>query len=143
MHSSQFPSRRATPPKACGTSLQPGNLSEIAKHLGVTNILEGSVQKVGDQVRGPWQLNPQTILRQSSRFCFHKADRTGFPFPINISFPASELSGLQTHIEATESVLLSLQMKTSLHFRNSNRRFRACLFHFRSVTLGLRSRNRH
>jgi len=78
----------------------------------VTNILEGSVQKVGDQVRGPWQLNPQTILRQSSRFWFHEADRTGFPFPINISFPASELSGLQTHIEATETVLLSLQMKT-------------------------------
>jgi TolB-like protein/class 3 adenylate cyclase len=30
---------------------KPGNLSEIAKQLGVTNILEGSVQKVADQVR--------------------------------------------------------------------------------------------
>src|SRR5213078_148642 len=29
----------------------PGNLSEIAKQLGVTNILEGSVQKAADQVR--------------------------------------------------------------------------------------------
>jgi len=30
---------------------KPGNLSEIAKQLGVTNILEGSVQKAGDTVR--------------------------------------------------------------------------------------------
>ena len=30
---------------------EPGNLSEIAKQLGVANILEGSVQKAGDQVR--------------------------------------------------------------------------------------------
>src|SRR5262245_11227092 len=30
---------------------QPGNLAEIAKQLGVANILEGSVQKAGDQVR--------------------------------------------------------------------------------------------
>src|SRR5438477_7068409 len=30
---------------------KPGNLSEIAKQLGVANILEGSVQKAADQVR--------------------------------------------------------------------------------------------
>jgi len=30
---------------------KPGNLSEIAKQLGVANILEGSVQKAGDSVR--------------------------------------------------------------------------------------------
>src|SRR5437773_1623610 len=30
---------------------EPGNLSEIAQQLGVTNILEGSVQKAADQVR--------------------------------------------------------------------------------------------
>jgi TolB-like protein/Tfp pilus assembly protein PilF len=30
---------------------QPGNLSEIAKQLGVANILEGTVQKAADQVR--------------------------------------------------------------------------------------------
>jgi TolB-like protein/Tfp pilus assembly protein PilF len=30
---------------------KPGNLSEIAKQLGVSNILEGSVQKAGDTVR--------------------------------------------------------------------------------------------
>jgi TolB-like protein/class 3 adenylate cyclase/predicted Zn-dependent protease len=34
----------------------PGNLSEIAKQLGVANILEGSVQKAGDQVRVNVQL---------------------------------------------------------------------------------------
>src|ERR1700726_449586 len=35
---------------------QPGNLSEIAKQLGVANILEGSVQKAADQVRVNVQL---------------------------------------------------------------------------------------
>ena len=35
---------------------KPGNLREIAKQLGVTNILEGSVQKAADQVRVTVQL---------------------------------------------------------------------------------------
>ena len=40
---------------------KPGNLSEIAKQLGVGTILEGSVQKVADQVRVNVQLiNAQT-----------------------------------------------------------------------------------
>jgi serine/threonine protein kinase/Tfp pilus assembly protein PilF len=40
---------------------KPGNLGQIAKQLGVTNILEGSVQKAGDQVRVNVQLiNAQT-----------------------------------------------------------------------------------
>src|SRR5262245_17326489 len=40
---------------------KPGNLSEIAKQLGVANILEGSVQKAADQVRVTVQLvNAQT-----------------------------------------------------------------------------------
>ena len=40
---------------------KPGNLREIAKQLGVANILEGSVQKVADQVRVNVQLiNAQT-----------------------------------------------------------------------------------
>src|SRR5438046_2096046 len=40
---------------------RPRNLNEIAKQLGVTNILEGSVQKAGDQVRVNVQLvNAQT-----------------------------------------------------------------------------------
>jgi TolB-like protein/Tfp pilus assembly protein PilF len=40
---------------------KPSNLTEIAKQLGVTNILEGSVQKAGDQVRVNVQLlNAQT-----------------------------------------------------------------------------------
>jgi TolB-like protein/class 3 adenylate cyclase/Tfp pilus assembly protein PilF len=34
-----------------GYQSNPGNLSEIAKQLGVANILEGSVQKAADQVR--------------------------------------------------------------------------------------------
>ena len=37
---------------------KPGNLREIAKQLGVANILEGSVQKVADQVRVNVQLIP-------------------------------------------------------------------------------------
>jgi TolB-like protein len=40
---------------------KPGSLSEIAKQLGVAHILEGSVQKAGDQVRVNVQLiNAQT-----------------------------------------------------------------------------------
>jgi TolB-like protein len=40
---------------------KPGNVSEIAKQLGVAHILEGSVQKAGDQVRVNVQLiNAQT-----------------------------------------------------------------------------------
>src|SRR5215831_8444593 len=40
---------------------KPGNLSEIAKQLGVANILEGSVQKAADKVRVNVQLiNAQT-----------------------------------------------------------------------------------
>ena len=35
---------------------KPGNLSQIAKQLGVVHVLEGSVQKVGDQVRVNVQL---------------------------------------------------------------------------------------
>ena len=34
-----------------GYQSEPGNLAEIAKQLGVTNILQGSVQKATDQVR--------------------------------------------------------------------------------------------
>jgi TolB-like protein len=40
---------------------KPGNLGEIAKQLGAANILEGSVQKVADQIRVNVQLiNAQT-----------------------------------------------------------------------------------
>ena len=40
---------------------KPHNLAQIAKQLGVANILEGSVQKAGDQVRVNAQLiNAQT-----------------------------------------------------------------------------------
>src|SRR6266446_4913132 len=39
-----------------GYQSKPGNLSEIGKQLGVANILEGSVQKAGDQVRVNVQL---------------------------------------------------------------------------------------
>src|SRR5205807_9480610 len=35
---------------------KPGNLSQIAKQLGVAHVLEGSVQKVGEQVRVNVQL---------------------------------------------------------------------------------------
>src|SRR5213082_2430822 len=35
---------------------KPGNLSQIAKQVGVAHVLEGSVQKVGDQVRVNVQL---------------------------------------------------------------------------------------
>jgi TolB-like protein len=40
---------------------KPGNLAEIAKQLGVANILEGTVQRAGDTVR----INVQLIQAQS------------------------------------------------------------------------------
>src|SRR5262249_30899817 len=40
---------------------KPGNLADIAKQLGVANILEGSVQKAADQVR----INVQLINAQT------------------------------------------------------------------------------
>ena len=47
---------------------EPGNLAEIAKQLGVANILEGSVQKAGNQVRVNVHLvNMQTGLAALGR----------------------------------------------------------------------------
>src|SRR5689334_24756017 len=46
-------------PKPCATHIKtttPQKITEIAKQLGVTNILEGSVQKAADQVRVNVQL---------------------------------------------------------------------------------------
>src|SRR5439155_1100738 len=51
---------------------KPGNLSEIAKQLGVANILEGSVQKAADQVR----VNVQLIqVASDSHLCADTYDR--------------------------------------------------------------------
>jgi TolB-like protein/Flp pilus assembly protein TadD len=49
---------------------EPGNLSEIAKQLGVANILEGSVQKAADQVRSGTRCAP--ILERSRIAEFRK-----------------------------------------------------------------------
>ena len=45
-----------SPTSTQGYQSKPGNLAEIAKQLGVANILEGSVQKAADQVRVNVQL---------------------------------------------------------------------------------------
>jgi len=45
-----------SPTSTHGYQSKPGNLAEIAKQLGVANILEGSVQKAADQVRVNVQL---------------------------------------------------------------------------------------
>ena len=51
---------------------KPDNLTEVAKQLGVANILEGSVQKAGDQVR----VNVQLINAQTdSHLCADTYDR--------------------------------------------------------------------
>jgi TolB-like protein len=46
---------------------EPGNLAEIAKQLGVANILEGSVQKAGNQVRVNVHLVNVQLARNSGR----------------------------------------------------------------------------
>ncbi len=54
---------------------KPGNLSEIGKQLGVANILEGSVQKAGDQVR----VNVQLVNAQTDSHLWAETyDRKGF-----------------------------------------------------------------
>jgi hypothetical protein len=58
----------------------PGNLAEIAKQLGVANILEGSVQKATDQVR----VTVHSSRRPAIRICG--------PIPLIASSPTSSVS---------------------------------------------------
>src|SRR5262249_4534593 len=75
----------------------PRNLREIGKQLGVTHILEGSVQRAGDRLR----IGAQLIdARTDSQIWAEKYDRT-----------AADLFAIQT--ELAESIVEQLQAKLS------------------------------
>src|SRR5438874_1907149 len=76
---------------------KPGNLSQIAKELGVAHVLEGSVQKVGEQVR----VNVQLI----------KADRDSHIWAETYDRKLTDIFGVES--EVAKSIAQSLQAKLS------------------------------
>jgi TolB-like protein/predicted Zn-dependent protease len=76
---------------------KPGNLSQIAKQLGVAHILEGSVQKVGEQVR----LSVQLI----------KADHDSHLWAQSYDRKLTDVFGVENDV--AKSIAQSLQAKLS------------------------------
>src|SRR5205823_11314210 len=76
---------------------KPGNLSQIAKELGVVHVLEGSVQKVGEQVR----VNVQLI----------KADHDSHIWAETYDRKLTDIFGVESDI--AKSIAQSLQAKLS------------------------------
>src|SRR5438552_2482065 len=78
---------------------KPGNLSQIAKQLGVAHVLEGSVQKVGDQVR----VNVQLI----------RADHDSHLWAETYDRKLTDIFGVEGDI--AKSIAQALQAKLSGH----------------------------
>src|SRR6266513_340473 len=76
---------------------KPGNLSQIAKQLGVTHVLEGSVQKVGEQVR----VNVQLI----------RADHDSHVWAETYDRKLTDIFGVENDV--AKSIAQSLQAKLS------------------------------
>lgn len=76
---------------------KPGNLSQIAKQLGVAHVLEGSVQKVGERVR----VNPQLI----------RADHDSRLWAKTYDRKLTDLFGVESDV--AKSIAHSLQAKLS------------------------------
>jgi TolB-like protein len=76
---------------------KPGNLSQIAKQLGVAHVLEGGVQKVGEQVR----VNVQLI----------RADRDSHRWAETYDRKLTDIFGVESDI--AKSIAQSLQVKLS------------------------------
>jgi TolB-like protein len=76
---------------------RPGNLSQIAKQLGVVHVLEGSVQKVGEQVR----VNVQLI----------RADRDSHLWAQSYDRKLTDIFGVENDV--AKSIAQSLQAKLS------------------------------
>ena len=85
---------------------EPRNLREIGKQLGVTHILEGSVQRAGDRLRIAAQL---IDARTDSQIWAETYDRT-----------AADLFAIQS--ELAESIVAQLQTKLSPSRRPRSRR---------------------
>src|SRR5712664_3699568 len=78
---------------------KPGNLSQIAKQLGVAHVLEGSVQKVGDQVR----VNVQLI----------RADSDSHLWAETYDRKLTDIFGVESDV--AKSIAQALQAKLSGH----------------------------
>jgi TolB-like protein/Flp pilus assembly protein TadD len=78
---------------------KPGNLSQIAKQLGVAHVLEGSVQKVGDQVR----VNVQLI----------RADHDSHVWAETYDRKLTDIFGVESDV--AKSIAQALQAKLSGH----------------------------
>src|SRR5439155_1810312 len=76
---------------------KPGNLSQIAKQLGVAHVLEGSVQMVGDQVR----VNVQLI----------RADRDSHLWAETYDRKLNDIFGVESDV--AKSIAQALQTKLS------------------------------
>src|SRR5947207_105088 len=76
---------------------KPGNLSQIAKQLGVAHVLEGSVQKVGEQVR----VNVQLI----------RADHESHLWTETYDRKLTDIFGVENDV--AKSIAQSLQAKLS------------------------------
>src|SRR5437764_8657944 len=76
---------------------KPGNLSQIAKELGVAHVLEGSVQRVGEQVR----VNVQLI----------KADHDSHIWGETYDRKLTDIFGVESDV--AKSIAQSLQAKLS------------------------------
>ena len=77
----------------------PGNLSQIAKQLGVAHVLEGSVQKVGEQVR----VNVQLI----------RADHDSHLWAETYDRKLTDIFGVESDV--AKSIAQALQAKLSGH----------------------------
>ena len=82
---------------------RPGNLSQIAKQLGVAHVLEGSVQKVGEQVR----VNVQLI----------RANHDSHVWAETYDRKLTDIFGVES--EVAKSIAQSLQAKLSGHEEQS------------------------
>jgi len=82
---------------------KPGNLSQIAKQLGVAHVLEGSVQKVGDQVR----VNVQLI----------RANHDSHVWAETYDRKLTDIFGVES--EVAKSIAQSLQAELSGHEEQS------------------------
>jgi len=90
---------------------KPDNLSEVAKQLGVTNILEGSVQKAGDRVRVSAQLlNAQTNSNLWAETYDRKLTDT---FSIESEIAVGITGALQAKLSSREEQALSAKATTN------------------------------
>jgi serine/threonine protein kinase/predicted Zn-dependent protease len=84
---------------------KPRNLAEIAKQLGVANVLEGSVQKAGDKVR----VNVQLVDARSDTHLWAKSYDRDFKDVLGVESEVAEqiAEALKANLSSSESHILA------------------------------------